>query len=68
VPIAAAHPIGDQQTLLVANALASARALMTGRRADEIRAELAVQGCQVRTWMRRSRRANVPATAHRRCC
>jgi glucose-6-phosphate isomerase len=44
VPIAAAHPVGDQQKLLVANALASARALMTGRRADDIRAELAVQG------------------------
>ena len=44
VPIATAHPIGNQQTLLVANALASARALMTGRRADDIRAELVIQG------------------------
>ena len=42
VPVAATHPIGNHQTLLVANALASARALMTGRRADEIRAELSV--------------------------
>src|SRR5204863_314204 len=43
VPIAATYPLGDQQMLLVANALASARALMTGRGADDIRAELAVQ-------------------------
>ena len=44
VPVAATHPVGDQQTLLVGNALASARALMTGRRPDDIRNELAVQG------------------------
>src|SRR5262249_16730188 len=44
VPVAATHPIGDQQMLLVANALASARALMTGRSAADIRTELAVQG------------------------
>ena len=44
VPVAAAHPVGDQQTILVANALASARALMTGRSAEDIRAELVVQG------------------------
>ena len=41
VPIAAAQPIADQQMLVVANALASARALMTGRGADAIRTELA---------------------------
>jgi glucose-6-phosphate isomerase len=44
VPIAATHPAGEQQTLLVANALASAQALMTGRRAEDIRTELSVQG------------------------
>ena len=43
VPIAATHPIGDQHSLLVANALASARALMTGRGDEEIRTELAAQ-------------------------
>jgi glucose-6-phosphate isomerase len=43
VPIAAAHPFGDRQLLLVANALASSRALMTGRGADEIRTELAAR-------------------------
>jgi glucose-6-phosphate isomerase len=43
VPIAASHPVGDQQMLLVANALASARALMIGRGADEIRTELAAR-------------------------
>jgi len=44
VPLAAAQPIADQQTLLVANALASARALMIGRAADEIRTDLAATG------------------------
>jgi len=31
VPVRAAHPLGDQQTLLVANALAQAQALMVGK-------------------------------------
>ena len=44
VPLAATHPVADQQTLLVANALASARALLTGRGAHDVQAELAVQG------------------------
>ena len=44
VPIAAAHPLGDQQTLLVANALAQARALLVGRGPDAIRTELVAQG------------------------
>jgi glucose-6-phosphate isomerase len=43
VPIAATHPVGEQQMLLVANALASASALMIGRGADDIRTELAAQ-------------------------
>jgi glucose-6-phosphate isomerase len=60
-------PSGDQQTLLVANALAR-RARDDGPSRGRHPAELAVQGCQVRTWMPPSRRANVPATAHRRCC
>ena len=32
VPVRAAHPLADQQTLLVANALAQAQALLAGRR------------------------------------
>ncbi len=44
VPIAATHAVGHQQTLLVANALAQAQALMAGRDADAIRAELMAQG------------------------
>ena len=44
VPVAAVHPVAELQTLLIANALASARALMTGRHAEDIRAELGVEG------------------------
>jgi glucose-6-phosphate isomerase len=44
VAIAATHPLGNQQTLLVANALAQAQALLVGRGADAIRAELMAQG------------------------
>ena len=44
VPIAATHPLGGQQTLLVANALAQAQALMVGRSPDAIRTELVAQG------------------------
>jgi glucose-6-phosphate isomerase len=43
VPVRAQHPIGDQQTLLVANALAQAQALLEGRSEASIRAELAAQ-------------------------
>jgi glucose-6-phosphate isomerase len=41
VPVRAAHPIGDQQLLLVANALAQAQALLRGKSIDEARAEVA---------------------------
>ena len=44
VPIGATHPVADHQTLLVANALAQAQALMVGRSPDAIRAELTAQG------------------------
>ncbi len=41
VPVRAAHPLGAQQTLLVANALAQAQALMQGKSPAEARAEVA---------------------------
>jgi len=41
VPIRAAHPIGEQQSLLIANALAQAQALLRGKSLDEARAEVA---------------------------
>jgi len=41
VPVRARHPLGNQQTLLVANALAQAQALLVGRDDDTIRRELA---------------------------
>jgi glucose-6-phosphate isomerase len=41
VPVRTRHPLDDQQTLLVANALAQAQALMVGRNEAAIRAELA---------------------------
>jgi glucose-6-phosphate isomerase len=44
VPVRAAHPLADHQTLLVANALAQAQALMIGRDAATLRAELVAQG------------------------
>ena len=44
VPVRAAHPLADQQALLVANALAQAQALMTGRSLAAVRAELAAKG------------------------
>src|SRR5439155_1104813 len=40
----ATHSLGDQQTLLVANAVAQSQALLVGRRGDELRRELAQQG------------------------
>jgi glucose-6-phosphate isomerase len=40
VPLRAAHPLGDQQAVLVANALAQAQALMIGRSRDSVRAAL----------------------------
>jgi glucose-6-phosphate isomerase len=44
VPVRARHPIANQQTLLVANALAQAQALLVGRDDDTIRGELAGSG------------------------
>ena len=44
VPVRAAHPLRDQQRLLVANALAQAQALLAGRGEIALRAELAAQG------------------------
>jgi glucose-6-phosphate isomerase len=44
VPVRAVHPLGQQQMLLVANALAQAQALLAGRTADKVRVELASQG------------------------
>lgn len=40
VPVRALHPLGEQQTLLVANALAQAQALMQGKPLAEARAEV----------------------------
>jgi glucose-6-phosphate isomerase len=50
--VRAAHPLGEQQALLVANALAQAQALMRGKSLDEARAEVA-----------RVAKAAAPATA-----
>ncbi|HEX8013107.1 MAG TPA: glucose-6-phosphate isomerase [Casimicrobiaceae bacterium] len=44
VPLRAAHPLGDQQSVLVANALAQAQALMVGKPLAAVRAELAGKG------------------------
>jgi glucose-6-phosphate isomerase len=44
VPLRAAHPLGDQQGVLVANALAQAQALMIGRPRSIVAAELAAKG------------------------
>ncbi|HJU21044.1 MAG TPA: glucose-6-phosphate isomerase [Casimicrobiaceae bacterium] len=44
VPVRARHPLGNQQKLLVANALAQAQALMIGRGEDELRRELSQRG------------------------
>ena len=44
VPVRAQHPLRDQQTLLVANALAQAQALLVGRGETSLRAELIAQG------------------------
>jgi glucose-6-phosphate isomerase len=44
VPLRSAHPLGDQQSALVANALAQAQALMIGRPPSVIRGELAAKG------------------------
>ena len=44
VPVRARHPIGQQQTLLVANALAQAQALLVGRSPATVRRELSSSG------------------------
>ncbi len=44
VPVRARQPIGNQQALLVANALAQAQALLVGRSAEQVRRDLAGQG------------------------
>src|SRR5487761_2260468 len=44
VPVRACHPLGDQQRMLVANALAQAQALLAGRHDDALRAQLAPKG------------------------
>jgi glucose-6-phosphate isomerase len=44
VPVRAQHPLRDQQTLLVANALAQAQALLVGRGEGSLRRELGAQG------------------------
>jgi glucose-6-phosphate isomerase len=44
VPLRAAHPLGDQQDALIANALAQAQALMIGRPLETVRAELVARG------------------------
>ena len=59
VPLRAAHPLGDQQAALVANALAQAQALMIGRPRAVVRAELAAKGLD---------RAQAEAQAAHRVC
>jgi glucose-6-phosphate isomerase len=59
VPVRATHPLGEHQTLLVANALAQAQALLVGRSDDTLRAELAPSGL--------TGRALDAAVAARRC-
>ena len=49
VPVRAAHPLGDQQNTLVANALAQAQALMNGLSLDAARARLAAAGMDAAT-------------------
>ncbi len=44
VPVRASHPLGDQQGMLVANALAQAQALLVGRSPATIERELAGSG------------------------
>ena len=44
VPVRSTHPVADHQTLLVANALAQAQALLAGRSDNALRVELAAKG------------------------
>jgi glucose-6-phosphate isomerase len=59
VPLRAQHPLRDQQTLLVANALAQAQALLVGRGETTLRPELAAQGLSG---------ADLDAAVHARRC
>jgi len=49
VPLRAAHPLGEQQDTLIANALAQSQALMRGRSFDTVRAELVAEGVDAAT-------------------
>lgn len=44
LPLAADHDFSDQHRILIANCLAQAAALMRGKSADEVRAELSARG------------------------
>jgi glucose-6-phosphate isomerase len=46
LPLRAAHPLKDQQDMLVANCLAQSAALMLGKNAQQVRAELQGRGMQ----------------------
>ena len=48
VAVQSANPLGDHQQKLLANCLAQTEALMTGRTADEVRADLAKRGLEGR--------------------
>jgi len=49
VPVRATHPLANQQTMLVANALAQAEALLVGRSEDTVRADLLSRGASPAT-------------------
>ncbi len=65
MPVRAAHPLAEQQTLLVANALAQAQALLAGKPLAVVRAELAATGMDRARSTCRRRTASVPATGRR---
>ena len=68
VPVRAAHPLGEQQALLIANALAQAQALMRGKSLDEARAEVAREARDAAPATAEALAANrvCPATSPRR--
>jgi len=59
VPVRASRPLGDQQSVLVANALAQAQALMVGKPPAAVRTELAAKGLSP---------AKIDASAPHRVC
>ncbi len=59
VPVRASHPLADQQTLLVANALAQAQGLLAGKPLALVRAEMAGSGMD---------RATIDLQAPHRAC